>query len=163
MRLFLISALAFVFGACGSESPDKAEVVDEIQNEVDSWEISDVEMESAFEAEEGYVDLDISELQAYCDTMVDLIPEEIMNQYYGHGDEEGEGNETMELQETMLEDGYTELVLINDNIADESIRARKVVMELRKNGDSWKVISIKQNWQCWSGRGHENWGVEDCL
>ncbi len=73
-----------------------------------------------------------------------------------------EGNEKIEIFEKNAENGNILITLIHDNLLDDSLRGEKYIMELKRTNDKWTVISIKNNWRCWNGRGHTDWGIERC-
>lgn len=91
-----------------------------------------------------------------------LTVQEVMKLYYPKKIETGEGNEKIEISEHILDNGNTIVILIHDNLLDDSIKGEKYLMELKKTNDKWKIISIKKNWKCWNGRGHTDWGIELC-
>jgi len=61
-----------------------------------------------------------------------------------------------------LEDDRYQIKLIDDSMADDSVKAIKIIMLAQQRGRLWKVNSIKVNFKCWPGRGHRNWGVKLC-
>ncbi len=87
---------------------------------------------------------------------------EVMKIYYPHEVTMGEGNESIEISETKLENGNTLVTLVHDNLLDDSIKAKKIILELKNENNRWLVISIKNNWKCRVGRGHTDWGIELC-
>lgn len=91
-----------------------------------------------------------------------LTVQEVMKLYYPKKIETGEGNEKIEISEHILDNGNTIVILIHDNLLDDSVKGEKYLMELKKTNDKWKIISIKKNWKCWNGRGHTDWGIELC-
>ncbi len=92
----------------------------------------------------------------------DLTAQEVMKLYYPIKVDTGEGNEKIEISEHILDNGNTIVILIHDNLLDDSVKGEKYLMELEKTNDKWKVVSIKKNWKCWNERGHTDWGIELC-
>jgi len=86
--------------------------------------------------------------------------EDLILLYYGFRESEGEANITIETKE--LGSGIIQVILEHDKLMDDSLRALKIVMIVKMNGQSWTVLEIKKNWKCWEGRGHTNWGTEYC-
>jgi len=91
-----------------------------------------------------------------------LTAQEVMKLYYPKKVDTGEGNEKIEISENILDNGNTVVILIHDNLLDDSVKGEKYLMELKKTNGKWKVFSIKKNWKCWIGRGHTDWGIELC-
>jgi len=91
-----------------------------------------------------------------------LTAQEVMKLYYPKKVETGEGNEKIEISENILDNGNTVVILIHDNLLDDSVKGEKHLIELKKTNDKWKVVSIKKNWKCWNDRGHTDWGIELC-
>ena len=101
--------------------------------------------------------------QVLINTNENLSAQDIMKLYYPLEEETDEGNEKIEIFETALENGNTEVTLIHDNFMDDSQRGVKYVMVLKEVDDKWTVVSVKKNWKCWEGRGNTDWGIELCL
>ncbi len=90
-----------------------------------------------------------------------LSPLEIMKIHYPH-EGGGEGGESVVTTEESLGDGHAAVTLRHNNIMDDSVKDQQIVMELKKQGNLWTVVSLKTNWRCRAGRGHEDWGAEPC-
>jgi len=86
--------------------------------------------------------------------------EEVIELYYAYPPEEGDPKLSIEKWE--MEDGVYEVVLIHDGQQDDSQRATKIVMKMKKRGEIWQVLEIRKNRKCWEGRGHTNWGTAYC-
>ena len=97
------------------------------------------------------------------ETNKNLSALEVMKLYYPVQVEKGEGNELIEISEIVAENGNTIVTLIHDNLLDDSVKAKKYLMELKKTKNQWVIISLKKNWKCREGRGHTEWGIEYCL
>ncbi len=61
-----------------------------------------------------------------------------------------------------LEDNRYLITLIDDSMADDSVKALKISMLAQQRGRLWKVNRIKTSFKCWPGRGHKNWGTKLC-
>lgn len=88
--------------------------------------------------------------------------QEVMELFYPKKIQANEGNEKIEVTEKELTNGNVIVTLVHDNLLDDSLRGEKYIMELKKVGDKWRVVSIKKNWKCWEGRGHIDWAIELC-
>jgi len=93
---------------------------------------------------------------------VDGTAKDIMRMYYPAKVDGEEGNQIITVKERNLENGEVEVQLIHDNMLDDSVRGQKYLMVLKKEGNRWQVLSLKKNWRCWKGRGHEDWEIEPC-
>lgn len=114
-------------------------------------------------AEEDFIDLDVTDLNNEIRASSEnLSPKEIMKMFYPVNTESGEGNERIVLSEDLLDDGTTVVELIHENMMDDSVRSKKYVMGLKSADKKWQVVFLKNNWKCWPGRGHEDWGTETC-
>lgn len=91
-----------------------------------------------------------------------LSAKEVMKLYYPINVNGKEGNEKIEVSEKNAENGNTLIILIHDNLLDDSLKGEKHIMELKMTNNKWTVISIKKNWKCQSNRGHTQWGIEMC-
>lgn len=91
-----------------------------------------------------------------------LSPKAIMRLYYPRTKEKLEKNERIIINEKNLSNGHTEVILIHDGLADDSMQGKKYVLELKKHDKHWQVISLKANWRCWEDKGHSDWGVVLC-
>ncbi len=91
-----------------------------------------------------------------------LTATEVMRLYYPDEIESEEGNQIITLSEKVLKNGHTKVSLIHDNWLDDSTRGKQLVMELKKQKGHWLVLSLKENWRCWEGRGPTEWGIELC-
>ncbi|MHC5201183.1 hypothetical protein [Myroides sp. LJL119] len=53
--------------------------------------------------------------------------------------------------------------LLEDQINNPAIKAKKVIMDLTKDGENFKVTKIKESYQCRENRGQQEWGAELCI
>jgi hypothetical protein len=54
------------------------------------------------------------------------------------------------------------VILIKDNMADDSMQGEKFTMLVEQKEKFWKVITVERNWKCYPRRGHSSWGTEPC-
>jgi hypothetical protein len=87
--------------------------------------------------------------------------EQLMNTYAPR-DMEAEGNYSYTVTGKDLGNDQRELTLVESGLMDDSILGRKVIMYLAQANGAWKIISLKENYQCRNGRGHENWSADPC-
>ena len=114
-------------------------------------------------SDEDFKEIDFADLNAELQKASDTLgPKEIMRKFYPAQVESGEGNERIDIRETKLSDGTTEIELIHDNLMDDSVKAKKFLMILKGEKGKWQIVSLKHNWRCWSGRGNETWSTELC-
>lgn len=75
---------------------------------------------------------------------------------------ENEGIPHLEIESRELMDNKFEVTLIHDNQQDDSQRATKLILIAEQKNDTWSILEIKENWRCYQGRGHTDWGIEYC-
>lgn len=110
--------------------------------------------------EEEYKKIDPSTFNQEIALRTDLNePEDLIYAYY---QPETEGKAKVELTVEEIAESEYRITLIHDGLLDDSQRAVKYIMEAERIDSSWLVSSIKTNWKCWEGRGHEDWGIEYC-
>ena len=163
--LLLFSCSQEKEGEAETSSPAKTEAA--VENEEQPVEEAPEE-----EGEEPFEDGKFDELNEKLKGDAMATPGEIMHMYYGHGEAaefEGdmEGEEmapaSLSTEEITLENGNTQITLIEDGLLDDSMRSYKVVMELEKTDDYWQIVSIKQNWRCWRGENEGVWTTIPCI
>lgn len=82
---------------------------------------------------------------------------------YAPKDEEAEGKYSYEITNFQKDNtGLSTITLIEDFLMDDSIKAKKVVMEFKTVEDHIVVVSIKESYQCYEGRGHQEWSAAFC-
>jgi hypothetical protein len=87
--------------------------------------------------------------------------EQLINTYAPR-DMEAEGNYSYTVNGKDLDNGQRELTLVESGLMDDSILRRKVIMSLAQADGVWKIISMKESYQCRTGRGHEYWSADPC-
>ena len=149
-----IIACALVLAACQQNQSGQSQ---EQQNE---------ETQTAEETtpQETFRSIDASEVANLNTTISSrglTTAEGIMNAYVPK-EEAAEGNYSYTLSEKALDQNTVEVTLREEGRMDDSIEGRKVVMVLAKNGGQYQVQSIKENYRCRQGRGHQEWSAEFC-
>ncbi|MEC4114294.1 hypothetical protein [Myroides pelagicus] len=91
-----------------------------------------------------------------------LITEEEIMKEYAPEDKNAEGNYLYILKRTTDNPKMVTVTLLEDGIMDDTLKARKVVMDLRLKDNRFYVINIKESYLCWEGRGSQEWTSELC-
>ena len=55
------------------------------------------------------------------------------------------------------------VTVLRDDLEDDSVRAERYVLELRPDGDEWRLDSARWEQRCHVGRGHQEFSPELCL
>jgi len=55
------------------------------------------------------------------------------------------------------------VTVLRDDLEDDSVRAERYVLELRRDGDEWRVDSARWEQRCHVGRGHQEFTPELCV
>ena len=55
------------------------------------------------------------------------------------------------------------VTVLRGNLEDDSVRAERYVLELRQDGDEWRVDSARWEQRCHVGRGHQEFSPELCV
>ena len=87
-------------------------------------------------------------------------PKDVMKLYYGI--DSLQQYKDLSIAVKKRQDERFEITLVHDRLEDDSMRGMQIVMVVQKSGNVWIVHSIHENWKCWEGRGHTEWGVEMC-
>jgi hypothetical protein len=115
-------------------------------------------------AEETYKVLDkatIEELNKKVATKKIATAEGVM-QLFSPKQEQTEGNYQYAMSQKKLNDNTTEITLIETGLMDDSMNGVKTIMEITKHTDQLQVLTIRQNYKCYEGRGHLEWRSENC-
>jgi hypothetical protein len=74
------------------------------------------------------------------------------------------GNESpaVSIQQSISGDKATVKVLA-DQLADDSVRARRYRVELSKHGSGWQIAWAGFQQRCRADRGHQDFSIEPCL
>ncbi len=154
MKIIIIILLTMTLISCNRKTDEKNKEITVSEEKQNS------QINSAYEKFEMLKADELNEMLAKENE--NLTVKDVMKLYYPKKAEPGEGNEKIEISEHILDNGNTVVILIHDNLLDDSVKGEKHLMELKKTNDKWKVVSIKKNWKCWNDRGHTNWGIELC-
>jgi len=71
-----------------------------------------------------------------------------------------EGNFTMEICTSQVNDSTTELTIKEMGIMDDSVKGIQTVFSIVNIEKRFVIKSMKENYQCY--RGHQNWSAEKC-
>jgi len=74
---------------------------------------------------------------------------------------ENNSYEKIDIQ-TKKEGNNTIVTLVHDNQPHVSIQGHRIVMTLTKNNNQWEVLSIAQQFKCWSRKDGLVWGTNKC-
>ena len=55
------------------------------------------------------------------------------------------------------------VTVLRGNLEDDSVRAERYVLELRRDGDEWRVDSARWEQRCHEGRGHQGFSPALCV
>ncbi|MFY0644142.1 MAG: hypothetical protein JXR19_06725 [Bacteroidia bacterium] len=87
-------------------------------------------------------------------------PKDLIALYYGI--DSAAKNRNISIAVKKVKKDVFKIRLIHDKLEDDSVRGMQIVLQARKSGNKWVVESILENWKCWEGRGHTEWGIEMC-
>jgi hypothetical protein len=59
--------------------------------------------------------------------------------------------------------GPTTVTIVQDRLADDSVRATRYVLRLVPAGGTWRLQSAVRTQRCQPGRGHQNFAAGNCL
>lgn len=89
-------------------------------------------------------------------------PQAILNAY-APKDTDNENEEySYEVTRMKSDENTSLLLLVEDNIADDSLKARKILMRIENKDNLLRVVQIKESYQCWEWRGHQDWSSILC-
>jgi len=111
---------------------------------------------------EQFKDINPAEFNATIKDRMDIENGEALIRLYYPQQTQGEGNEKITIETTDLKKGIKKIVLIHDNLLDDSQKGMKLIMIAQQSRSNWDVKLIKKNWTCRKGRGHTDWGIEPC-
>ncbi|WHT38122.1 hypothetical protein QNH98_13705 [Myroides sp. mNGS23_01] len=131
------------------------------------------EVETSTPVDQVKIDSAIDEYELISQETIDKLNEAIQREkltsvegimrYYAPEDKEAEGKYSYDITVLQMSNSSLTLVtLTEDGINDDSMRAKKVVMTIKKKERQNHVTQIKQSYQCWEGRGHTNWNASHC-
>ena len=150
-KIFFTLVTVLMFSAC-NENVDNNESTKE------------VEVVTGMDNKETFKMIDMSIVENLNDSISSRdmkIEEEIMH-IYKPKSTETEGNYSYTISKNDIGNDSQEVILIEDGLMDDALAAEKTIMIIRKENSKLKVISIKENYKCRKGRGHQNWSAELC-
>lgn len=147
---------AFISMGCGNNSATAGNTPMDQPNLLTSMTAEDREFRIIDQQEVNALNKSITEHNI---TSIDKIMQE-----YAPEDMEAEGNYTYIITKSTSKDpNKFTLSLLEDGINDDSLKALKVIMTVEKKKESFRVTKIKESYQCWKNRGHQDWGADYCL
>lgn len=131
------------------------------------------EVETSTPVDQAKIDSAIEEYELMAQETVDKLNEAVQREkltsvedimrFYAPEDKGAEGKYTYDMTVLQMSNSTTTLVtLIEDGRNDDSIRAKKVVMNISEKDGKLVVTKIKQSYKCWEGRGHSDWNSSYC-
>lgn len=167
IKLFLGLGIGLFLVSCDSNSlSTKGEIIKYVtdltrQEEVDYIKKLDF-------SSEGFYELDqkkIEELNAkiVLDSLTNI--EEFIGKFQPYATST-EGNGSMQLFiDRRVDDDKIEVISITTGQLDDSVEAKKVIYKFQLSETDLfpKLLSIKENYRCYTDRGHAEWGPDFCL
>ncbi len=75
---------------------------------------------------------------------------------------EAEGSTTYDYKEIKNENGISSILVYVSNVMDDSIKDEKHYFTIKKVDNKWQIIDYQTSWDCRTGRGHQDFGIEFC-
>lgn len=148
--LTVLSILLFT-DACENAAKPKFE-------KVDSPDIKDTTTESFVEIGQDKIDKWNKNIELNNITTESELKNMIYTQLRLSKNEEG--NYTVEICTSQVNDSTTELTIKEMGIMDDSVKGIQTVFSIVKVDKRILIKSMKENYQCY--RGHSNWSAEKC-
>lgn len=89
-------------------------------------------------------------------------PQAILNAYAPKDTTNKDEDYVYEVTKMKSDENATLLLLVEDNMQNDSLKARKVLMRIEYKDNKLKVNQIKESYQCWEWRGHQDWSAVVC-
>ena len=167
IKLILGLGIGLFLVSCDSNSvSNKTESVKNITNftrqeEVDFIKNLDFSSEGFYELDKGK----IKELnqKIISDSLTNI--QDFINQYQGY-ETSTEGNGSVQMFiDRRIDNDKIEVISITTGQLDDSVEGKKVIYNFQLLEDSPfpKLLSIKENYRCYTDRGHTEWGPDFCL
>jgi len=86
-------------------------------------------------------------------------PVELIKYYYGEIDAE----QDIDIYVNQFENNQYKIILVQENIKDDSIAGMKVIMMAKRDYNQWMVQDIQRTWKCQKGRGHTKYNSQPCI
>jgi len=87
--------------------------------------------------------------------------DEISNAY-SPKNSEAEGDYTYTISTLEINDNTYEITILELGLMDDSMKGKKSILTISTLNELPTVISIKENYKCWTNRGHDSWNADPC-
>lgn len=85
-------------------------------------------------------------------------PVELIKYYYGEID----ADQDIDIFVDQVEENQYEIILIQENIKDDSIAEMRIIMVANNDNNQWTVLDIQRTWKCQKRRGHSKFSSKPC-
>jgi hypothetical protein len=85
-------------------------------------------------------------------------PVELIKYYYGEID----ADQDIDISVDQVEENQYEIILIQENIKDDSIAEMRIIMVANNDNNQWTVLDIQRTWKCQKRRGHSKFSSKPC-
>ncbi len=85
-------------------------------------------------------------------------PVELIKYYYGEID----ADQDIAISVDQFEKNQYKIILIQENIKDDSIAGMRVLMLAKQDNSQWTVQDVQRTWKCQKGRGHTKFNTQPC-
>lgn len=85
-------------------------------------------------------------------------PVELIKYYYGEID----ADQDIDISVDQVEENQYEIILIQENIKDDSIAEMRIIMVANNDNNQWTVLDIQRTWKCQKRRGHSKFSTQPC-
>lgn len=86
-------------------------------------------------------------------------PIELIKYYCGEID----ADQDVDISVDQFENNQYKIILVQENIKDDSIAGMKVLMLAKRDNNQWTVQDIQRTWKCQKGRGHTKYSTQPCI
>lgn len=90
-------------------------------------------------------------------------PQAILNEYAPKDTRNRSTEYTYEVTRVKSDENITLLLLTERNIKNDALKSKKVLMRIVSKEGVLQVDQIKESYQCWEWRGHQDWSSTACL
>ena len=87
-----------------------------------------------------------------------ITPVELIKYYYGEID----ADQDIDISVEIVEENQYEIILIQENIKDDSIAGMRIIMIANNYNNQWTVLDIQRTWKCQKRRGHTKFSSKPC-
>ncbi len=107
----------------------------------------------------GYGKLNVNEFINYYQ-LQGLSPKQIAVKMLNRSEEEGRISDEINIE--YKQNNYAIITLTHNGLADDSVQGIKYKIEVRKQGENWRIVWVGNQVKCRQGRGHQNWSANRC-